>query len=93
MAERDKVRYMNELQMMKRYNENGPNSMIATSSTAYGSSMACSPQIQQSTGRKTKKQVKDPNAPKRPHSAFLLYCADHRAIVRRQYPQLFGVGV
>lgn len=32
------------------------------------------------------KQIKDPNAPKRPHSAFLLYCAEHRPKLRQEFP-------
>jgi len=36
------------------------------------------------TGRKRKK--KDPNAPKRPLSAFFLFCADERAAVKAQHP-------
>merc|ERR1712157_528643 len=35
---------------------------------------------------KKAKQIKDPNAPKRPHSAFLLYCAEHRPKLRQQFP-------
>jgi len=35
-------------------------------------------------GRKRKK--KDPNAPKRPLSAFFLFCADERAAVKAQHP-------
>ena len=38
------------------------------------------------TKPKKVKQIKDPNAPKRPHSAFLLYCADHRHELRQQFP-------
>merc|ERR1712003_546006 len=39
------------------------------------------------TGKKKKNpQPKDPNAPKRPHSAFLLYCSDHRPVVKEQCP-------
>lgn len=39
-------------------------------------------------GRKGKKQKrkKDPNAPKRPMTAFFLFCADRRDGLRQQYP-------
>lgn len=40
-------------------------------------------------GRKKKK--KDPNAPKRPLSAFFLYCADERPAVKAIYPN-YSVG-
>jgi len=36
-------------------------------------------------GKKQKKK-KDPNAPKRPQSAFFLYCADHRASLKAANP-------
>jgi len=41
-------------------------------------------------GRKGKKQKrkKDPNAPKRPQTAFFLFCADHREALRQQFPEL-----
>ena len=41
-------------------------------------------------GRKGKKQKrkKDPNAPKRPQTAFFLFCADHREALRQQFPDL-----
>lgn len=40
--------------------------------------------------KKTKKakRKKDPNAPKRPQTAFFLYCADHRDALRAQFPDL-----
>lgn len=41
-------------------------------------------------GRKTKKtkRKKDPNAPKRPQTAFFLFCADERPGLRQQFPDL-----
>lgn len=41
-------------------------------------------------GRKGKKQKrkKDPNAPKRPQTAFFLFCADRREALRQQFPDL-----
>ena len=33
-----------------------------------------------------KKRKKDPNAPKRPLSAFFLYCADERAAIKAVHP-------
>lgn len=41
-------------------------------------------------GRKGKKQKrkKDPNAPKRPQTAFFLFCADRRDALRQQFPDL-----
>jgi len=41
-------------------------------------------------GRKVKKtkRKKDPNAPKRPQTAFFLFCADHRQGLRDQFPDL-----
>ncbi|XP_053176453.1 high mobility group protein B1b [Scomber japonicus] len=35
-----------------------------------------------------KKRFKDPNAPKRPPSAFFLFCADFRSKVKGEYPGL-----
>lgn len=35
---------------------------------------------------KRKKKKKDPNAPKRPQSAFFLFCADRRALVKAEHP-------
>nr|CAB3253473.1 HMG1/2 High mobility group protein [Phallusia mammillata] len=35
---------------------------------------------------KRKKKKKDPNAPKRPQSAFFLFCADRRATVKQENP-------
>jgi len=35
-----------------------------------------------------KKRIKDPNAPKRPPSAFFLFCADFRAKVKGEHPGL-----
>jgi len=40
---------------------------------------------------KRKKKKKDPNAPKRPQSAFFLFCADHRAPLKAENPS-FTVG-
>ncbi|RNA08373.1 High mobility group DSP1 [Brachionus plicatilis] len=42
-------------------------------------------------GGRRKKKKKDPNAPKRPLSAFFLFCADERPNVKAQYPQ-YSVG-
>lgn len=39
---------------------------------------------------KSKKKKKDPNAPKRPLSAFFLYCHDERPKVKETYPD-YGV--
>mmetsp|Transcript_17889 Transcript_17889/g.42151 ORF Transcript_17889/g.42151 Transcript_17889/m.42151 type:complete len:123 (-) Transcript_17889:86-454(-) len=39
-------------------------------------------------GAKGAKKKKDPNAPKRPLSSFLLFTADHRADVARQNPDM-----
>lgn len=41
-------------------------------------------------GRKGKKQKrkKDPNAPKRPQTAFFLMCADRRDALRAEFPDL-----
>lgn len=41
--------------------------------------------------RKGAKRKKDPNAPKRPQSAFFLFCADRRADIKKQNPS-FTVG-
>ena len=38
-------------------------------------------------GGRKKKKKKDPNAPKRPLSAFFLFCADERPNVKAQFPQ------
>lgn len=43
-------------------------------------------QMQPTKSRKKQSQPKDPNAPKRPHSAFLLYCGDHRPVVKEKHP-------
>lgn len=42
-------------------------------------------------GGEKRKRRKDPNAPKRPLSAFFLFCADERPKVRVENPEL-GVG-
>ncbi|RNA08374.1 high mobility group DSP1 [Brachionus plicatilis] len=42
-------------------------------------------------GGRRKKKKKDPNAPKRPLSAFFLFCADERPNVKALYPQ-YSVG-
>lgn len=42
-------------------------------------------------GGKRKKKKKDPNAPKRPQSAFFLFCADFRAPLKAENPS-FSVG-
>jgi len=41
---------------------------------------------------KKRKQAKDPNAPKRPLTAFFLYAADHRAKVREELGEGCTVG-
>ncbi|KAJ8416567.1 hypothetical protein AAFF_G00358550 [Aldrovandia affinis] len=33
-----------------------------------------------------KRKMKDPNAPKRPPSAFFLFCSEHRATLKGEYP-------
>lgn len=40
---------------------------------------------------KTKRKKKDPNAPKRPLSAFFLFCADERPAVKATHPE-YSVG-
>jgi len=42
-------------------------------------------------GGKTKRKKKDPNAPKRPLSAFFLFCADERPAVKAAHPE-YSVG-
>jgi hypothetical protein len=42
-------------------------------------------------GGKTKRKKKDPNAPKRPLSAFFLFCADERPSVKVSHPE-YSVG-
>ena len=42
-------------------------------------------------GGRRKKKKKDPNAPKRPLSAFFLFCADERPNVKAKFPQ-YSVG-
>lgn len=42
-------------------------------------------------GGKAKRKKKDPNAPKRPLSAFFLFCADERPAVKAAHPE-FSVG-
>lgn len=42
-------------------------------------------------GKRAGKRKKDPNAPKRPQSAFFLFCADRRADVKKANPS-FTVG-
>jgi len=44
-----------------------------------------------SEGGKTKRKKKDPNAPKRPLSAFFLFCADERPSVKVVHPE-YSVG-
>lgn len=44
-----------------------------------------------SEGGKTKRKKKDPNAPKRPLSAFFLFCADERPSVKVIHPE-YSVG-
>ncbi|KAG9348479.1 hypothetical protein JZ751_002214 [Albula glossodonta] len=39
-------------------------------------------------GEKKKRRVKDPNAPKRPPSAFFVFCADFRPKVKAENPSL-----
>ncbi|KAK2096876.1 High mobility group box 1 [Saguinus oedipus] len=34
----------------------------------------------------TKKKFKDPNAPKRPPSAFFLFCSEHRPEIKGEHP-------
>uniref|UniRef100_A0AAY5KGE9 High mobility group protein B2 n=1 Tax=Esox lucius TaxID=8010 RepID=A0AAY5KGE9_ESOLU len=41
-------------------------------------------------GTKGGKRKKDPNAPKRPPSAFFVFCADHRAKIKSENP---GIGI
>ena len=55
----------------------------------YDKEMASFTPINETVGRKKKK--KDPNAPKRPLSAFFLFCADERPNVKVQFPQ-YSVG-
>uniref|UniRef100_A0A8C3WSE2 HMG box domain-containing protein n=1 Tax=Catagonus wagneri TaxID=51154 RepID=A0A8C3WSE2_9CETA len=38
--------------------------------------------------RATKKKFKDPNAPKRPPSAFFLFCSEYRPKIKREHPGL-----
>ncbi|VEL27364.1 unnamed protein product [Protopolystoma xenopodis] len=38
-------------------------------------------------GKKDKKKKKDPNAPKRPMSAFFFFCADERSKVKKDHPE------
>lgn len=80
MAERDKIRWQNEMELLGQYG----NIQTENQEPEWKSQ----PQQLVQQPHRPKKQIKDPNAPRRPHSAFLLYCADHRAIVRRQYPGL-----
>jgi len=42
-------------------------------------------------GGKAKRKKKDPNAPKRPLSAFFLFCADERPAVKQAHPE-YSVG-
>jgi high mobility group protein B1 len=42
-------------------------------------------------GGRNKRKKKDPNAPKRPLSAFFLYCSDERPAVKALYPN-YSVG-
>ncbi|XP_039265455.1 high mobility group protein B2-like [Styela clava] len=42
-------------------------------------------------GKKPQKRKKDPNAPKRPQSAFFLFCGDRRAEIKKENPS-FTVG-
>lgn len=42
-------------------------------------------------GKKAQKRKKDPNAPKRPQSAFFLFCGDRRADIKKENPS-FTVG-
>jgi hypothetical protein len=37
------------------------------------------------------KRKKDPNAPKRPHSAFFVFCAEHRGRIKADNPGM-GIG-
>jgi len=41
-------------------------------------------------GAKGGKRKKDPNAPKRPPSAFFVFCSDHRARIKNENP---GIGI
>ncbi|CAD7678998.1 unnamed protein product [Nyctereutes procyonoides] len=36
----------------------------------------------------TKKKLKDPNAPKRPPSAFFLFCSEYRPKIKGEHPDL-----
>ena len=38
--------------------------------------------------RETKKKFKDPNAPKRPPSAFFLFCSEYRPKIKGEHPGL-----
>ncbi|KAG1676759.1 hypothetical protein FOA52_005048 [Chlamydomonas sp. UWO 241] len=37
---------------------------------------------------KKEKKVKDPNAPKKPLGAYMFYCADARADMKKEFPDL-----
>ncbi|XP_038821417.1 high mobility group protein B3-like [Salvelinus namaycush] len=42
-------------------------------------------------GKRGKKALKDPNAPKRPPSGFFVFCAEQRPKIKAQHPS-FGIG-
>lgn len=51
---------------------------------------AASPKKEKATKAKKEKKQKDPNAPKKPSGAYIFFCNDKRAEVKKANPE-FGV--
>ena len=46
------------------------------------------PTLQEGGGERSKKQKKDPNAPKQPLSAYMLWLQENRPNIKKKYPGL-----
>lgn len=73
-------------------NSNNPNGAQIHNGNAMLSMNNHNPNNQTMCGAKGKlkkaKRKKDPNAPKRPQTAFFLYCHDHRDKYRKEHPEM-----
>lgn len=64
---------------------NAPNSLV----TEWSSSEKSFSKIQKVQEKKTNnKKLKDPNAPKKPTSAYIYFCNDKRPVVKKQNPDM-----